>query len=132
MPSGRARGPRQNSEATGLHCCGARPTPPPRTSRSAALRTGSAASCGALLIGELGQSSVLQAQTAIGDIEDAMVVGDEDDRAAATLGELLDELDHLAAALFVERGRRLVGKQEGGICAERSGQRDSLPLAFGE
>jgi hypothetical protein len=55
-------------------------------------------------------------------------VGDQDDRQPVLVEPLKDRED-LAAGLCVERARRLIGEQHGGVVDERAGNGDALLLA---
>ena len=63
---------------------------------------------------------------------DAEVVGDQDDRRAQPLLHLVHQLDDLRLDRHVERGRRLVGDQHGGIARERHRDHHALAHAAGE
>ena len=83
-------------------------------------------------VGERREPAVLEVQDAVGDVEDAVVVGDEQDRRAALARERLHAIDDFAARRLVERGRRLVGEHHGRLADERARDRDALALAAGE
>jgi hypothetical protein len=69
---------------------------------------------------------------AVGDVEDAVVVRDDDDRAAFVAGEFLKERHHFAARFFVERGRRFVGEDQLRFVDQPAGDGHALLLPAGE
>ena len=79
-------------------------------------------------LGERVQPAVLQVDDAVGDVEDAVVVGDEQHRAALLARERPHQLDDVAARLLVERRGRLVGEHELRLGDERARDGDALLL----
>ena len=75
--------------------------------------------------------AVFEVQDAIGDIEYAVVVGNEDDRGSVLAGEILDQLDDIASRLLVQRGGRLVGEDHSRSRYQRACDAGSLFLAAG-
>jgi len=67
----------------------------------------------------------------VGDIEDAVVVRDQQDRAPLAFGQLLEEGDDLASRFLVQRGGGLVGQDELGPMGQGPGDRHPLLLAAG-
>ena len=61
-------------------------------------------------------AAVLHPHDALGGVGDRLVVGDEQDRLAAGV-QAAEQLEHLFAALAVERAGRLVGEQSVGSLA---------------
>ena len=59
--------------------------------------------------------------------DDAEVVRDEEDRRAALVAQLAQELDYLRLERHVERGRHLVGDEERRLEHERHRDHDPLP-----
>jgi hypothetical protein len=84
------------------------------------------------VVGERGEPAVLEVDDAVGDVEDAVVVGDHQDGRALLLGQHLHALDHLAPRLLVERGRGLVRQQDLRLGRERARDRHALALAAGQ
>jgi hypothetical protein len=80
---------------------------------------------------ELLEAAVLEPEDAVGDVADAVVVGDDDNRAVLRLRDIVEELDNFVAVAGVEVGRRLVGEDELRIVGERAGDGDALALATG-
>jgi len=76
-------------------------------------------------------AAVFHVEDAVGDVEDAVVVGDHQDGAAAAAGEFLEEVDDIATGLAIEGGGRFVGEDEFRIGDECSGDGDALFLAAG-
>src|SRR5262249_12296117 len=66
------------------------------------------------------------------NVEDAVVMGDEDDRHPLLGGELAEKLDDLAAGMFVEGGGWLVSEDDFWSVSEAAGDRDALFLSAGE
>ena len=64
--------------------------------------------------------------------DDAQVVGDQDDRHAQPLPQVVDELQDLLLDGHVERGGRLVGDQQLGLAGQRHRDHHALPHAAGE
>ena len=56
------------------------------------------------------EAAVLEPEDAVGDVADAVVVGDDDDRAVLRLRDIVEELDDLVAVARVEVGRGFVGE----------------------
>ena len=75
--------------------------------------------------------AVLHPHDPLGRIGDGLVVGDHKDRLTA-LVETAEQLEHLLAALAVERTGRLVGEHDGGLVGQRPGDRQALPLTARE
>ena len=71
-------------------------------------------------------------QDAVGDVEDAVVVGDEQDRRAALAGQRLHAIDHFAARGLVEGRGRLVRQHHRRFPDERPRDRHALALAAGQ
>ncbi len=63
---------------------------------------------------------------------DAHVVGDEQHGHAAAHLKAFDEIEDFRLRGDVERGRRLVGDQDVGVCGQRHGDHGALPHAAGE
>ena len=77
--------------------------------------------------------AVLHHAKPIGDpAHDAEVMGDEQQRHAEPLLDVLEKLDDLRLHRDIERGGRLVGDQEVGLIGERHGDHDALALAAGQ
>ncbi len=64
--------------------------------------------------------------------DDAEVVGDEDDRGAGLLLELLEQVHDLGLHGDVQRRRRLVGDQQRGVADQRHGDHRALAHTAGE
>jgi hypothetical protein len=76
-----------------------------------------------------GEVSVFHGEDAVGDVQDAAVVRDEEDGAASVAGEFLQELDDFAPGLTVERGGRFIGEDQLGSGGEGAGDGDALLLS---
>ena len=83
-------------------------------------------------VGERRQPAVLEVDDAVGDVEDAVVVRDQQDGDALLLGEVVHQVDDVAAGLLVERRGRLVGEDDARPRGERARDRDALLLAARE
>ena len=81
---------------------------------------------------ELLEAAVLEPEDAVGDVADAVVVGDDDDRAVLRLRDIVEELDDFVAVAGVEVGGRFVGEDELRVVGQGAGDRDALALAAGE
>lgn len=68
---------------------------------------------------------------AVGNVENAIVVGDQKNGAALLLGEALHELYHVATRLAIESRRGLVGQNELGLGDQGVGDRNPLLLPTG-
>ena len=68
-------------------------------------------------------------QDAVGDVEDAVVVGDDQDRRTLFPRQRLHAVDDLAPGGLVERRRGLVGQHDRGVADQRARDRDALALA---
>ncbi len=75
--------------------------------------------------------AVLELDYAVGVLRYLTVVRDNDDRVPI-LGQLAQKLDHLVAALGIERAGRLVGEQYLAAIHQRTRNRDALLLAAGK
>ncbi len=64
--------------------------------------------------------------------DEAEIVGDVDHRGAEAFGDVLDEFDHAGFHGDVERGGRLVQKQQLRVRQQRHGDHHALLLAAGE
>ena len=73
-------------------------------------------------------AAVAHAHDAIGGGRDVVVVRDHQDRLAARV-QPAEQLEHLVAALGVERAGGLVGEQQRGLVGERPRDREPLALA---
>ena len=62
----------------------------------------------------------------------AQVVGDEDERDAELLAQVLEQVHHLRLDRHVEGADRLVGDDHLGLYGQRAGDADALALAAGE
>src|SRR5262249_35571590 len=69
---------------------------------------------------------------AVGELDDAVVVGDHHHRASLLGGQLLKQIDHDPAGVLVERGGRLIGKDQLGPVDEGACHRHALTLAARE
>ena len=78
--------------------------------------------------GERRQPAVLEVDDAVGDVEDAVVVRDQQHGDALLLGQIVHQVDHVAAGLLVERRGGLVGEDDARPPGERAGDRDALLL----
>ena len=83
-------------------------------------------------LGEGAQPAVLEVDDAVGDVEDAVVVGDQQHRDALLLGEVVHQVHHLAAGLLVERGGGLVGQDQARAAGEGARDRHALALSARE
>ena len=78
-------------------------------------------------------AAVLHHSDIVADLRgDAQIVGDEQQRDAEPLLDLVEQFEHLRLHGDVERGDRLVRHQHVGIERQRAGDRDALALAAGE
>lgn len=84
------------------------------------------------LEGSSNDATVLETEDTICDVEDAGVVGDEEDGGAAFAGELAEEFDGGVAGGAVEGGGGFVGEDEAGLMGEGAGDGDALALAAGK
>ena len=75
--------------------------------------------------------AVAHADDAVAGLGNLVVVGDEQDRLTARV-QASEELEHLVAALGVERAGRLVGEEQRRLVGERTGDREPLALPAGE
>ena len=57
---------------------------------------------------------------------------DEDHREAELLTQLVEQVDDLLLNGHVQRGRRLVGQDQGGVTGQRHGDENALTLTAGE
>ena len=70
---------------------------------------------------------------AVGEVgDDTHVVGDQEDAGVDAVTQVADELEDLRLHGDVERRRRLVGDEHGGIARQGLGDHRPLPLATGE
>ena len=72
------------------------------------------------------QPTIFHTNDSIWDILDAVVVGDEKDRATLLAGETLHEFDHSSTRFAVEGGGGFVGQDKFGLADQ--GTRDRNPL----
>src|SRR5262245_35991286 len=73
-------------------------------------------------------SSALDAHYVVGIFEDVMVMSHDDDGASAPVRQAAQHFHHRAAGIRIERGDRLVGKQNFGITGQGAGDGDALLL----
>src|SRR5207237_47438 len=78
------------------------------------------------------EAAVLQPEDAVGDVADAVVVGDDDDRALLLAGDVVEQLDDFVAVARVEVRGRLVGKDELRVIGERASDGNALTFAAGK
>ena len=81
---------------------------------------------------DLPDPAVVHVRDAVGEVEDAGVVGHHDHGAVRPDGALRQQLHHRLAVRGVERGRRLVADDEARLVDQRPGERDALLLAARE
>ncbi len=67
---------------------------------------------GGAVVSNLDDVAVVHAGDAVAEMEDAVVVGDDDDRAIGTDGGLAEQLHDLSAGFVVERGGRFVAHEQ--------------------
>ena len=77
------------------------------------------------------QAAVFQRHDTVCNVEDAVIVRVKQDRAAVSLGQILQYLDDLAAGLLVQRRSRLIREDDFGIAYQSSCNRDALLLSSG-
>jgi hypothetical protein len=63
---------------------------------------------------------------------EGQVVRDEDHREAELLTQLVEQVDDLLLNGHVQRGRRFVGQDQGGVSSQRHGDENTLTLTAGE
>jgi hypothetical protein len=78
------------------------------------------------------EAAVLEPEDAIGEFADAVIVGDDDDRAVLGLGDVVEELDDFVAVARVEVRGRFVGEDELRVVGKGAGDGDALALAARE
>ncbi len=83
-------------------------------------------------VGVRGNQPVLHPHDPVGEVDHALIVGDDDDRRAAGLGFVFEQLDDLAARFRVQRRGRLVGQHDVGLVNQSPGDSDPLTLAAGQ
>ena len=66
---------------------------------------------------------------AVGQLDDAMVVGHHQDRRTVLDGHFLEEIDDIVGCILVERRGRLIGENQLWPVREGAGDRHALPLA---
>lgn len=65
-------------------------------------------------------------------LDESEVVGDVQNRYSCGVGEIADQVDHVAAQRRIKHPGGLVGKYQPGPGHQRPGKRDALPLSAGE
>ena len=80
----------------------------------------------------MGYLTVVHVCDAIGKIEDAIVVGDDEDGAFRADCDLAQQFHHMVAGVFVEGRGGLIADDELGVVNQRAGESDSLLLTPGE
>ena len=80
-------------------------------------------------VGESGEPSIFQVQDPVRNVEDAIIVGNQQDGCAPLPGQGLHAIDHLAARRLVERRCRFVRQQPGRLSDQgaRNGHALALP-----
>ena len=78
------------------------------------------------------QAAVFDVEDAVGDVEDAVVVGAQEHRASFAFREIAEQVDDVAPGLAVERRGRLVGEDDARTAGERPRDGDPLFLAAGQ
>ena len=81
---------------------------------------------------EAREAPLLEVNQAVGNVEYAVVMGHQQDRAPIPLGQLMEALDDFAPRLLVERRRRLVGEDDTRAPGESASDGDPLLLPGGE
>lgn len=71
-------------------------------------------------------------QKTVGDVEDADIVGGNQDGTTLRPGKTLEKFDDVAAALGIERSGRLVGEDDPLPGGEGAGDGDALTLPAGK
>jgi len=79
-------------------------------------------------VGESGEPSIFQVQDPVRNVEDAIIVGNQQDGCAPLPGQGLHAIDHLAARRLVERRGRLVRQQPGRLSDQGARNGHALPL----
>src|SRR5579872_2360662 len=74
-------------------------------------------------------AAVIDGDDAVGKIEEAAVMGDDDDGAPLLAGEVTEEPHDAPSGDGIERRRRLVGENDAGRTGKGSGDRNALLLA---
>ena len=82
--------------------------------------------------GERREAPILEVDDAVGHVENAVVVRDQQHGDALLLGECLHQIHDIAPGLLVERRRRLVGEDDARPTGEGAGDRDALLLSSRE
>jgi hypothetical protein len=77
-------------------------------------------------------AAVLDLEDAVGEVEDAVVVGDDDDGAVRLDRDGAQQVHDAAAGAGVERRGRLVADDQPGIVDQRAGDGDALLLPAGQ
>jgi hypothetical protein len=75
-----------------------------------------------------GDSAVFQVDKPVAEIDDAAVVGDNDDGAIVLVGKIAQQLQHCAPGVRIESRCGLVGQKDLRIAGKRACQGDSLLL----
>ena len=78
------------------------------------------------------QPAVAQPEDVIEAVEDHFVMGHDDDRGTLIDGDPAQQIHHDSSARRIERGGRLIGKNDARPVGERAGDRHSLRFAAGE
>jgi hypothetical protein len=79
-----------------------------------------------------GNAAVIHFGHAIGELKDAIVMGDDDDTAARGAGDFVHKFHDATTILAVEGGGGFVGDEEARFVDEGAGDGDTLLLAAGE
>ena len=76
--------------------------------------------------------AVFDIKGAVEDIESAVIMGDDDDPRVVFVGDAGEEFHDLPTPFAVERGSRLVGKDQAGFVGKGAGDGDTLLFSAGE
>ena len=87
---------------------------------------------GGAVVSNFDDVAVVHAGDDVAEMEDAVVVSDDDDRAIGTDGGLAQQLHDLSAGFVVERGGRFVADKQFRLMHEAAHDRHALLLAAGE
>ncbi len=77
----------------------------------------------------MGDAPVFQLDDTVGEVEDAVVVGDDDAGPVGGDGDFAQQVHHPAARTGVERGGWLVADHQPRFVHQRAGDGDALLLA---